>query len=439
MRSPWRGEVQSLDNEKQCLEYFRGNPVWQKVFEGFWKKYYSYGRFSGTVKLSHLTMPEIEELEGFFRKNFHGQKSVSISSDKFCRALSESRYSVITPERLLELYFGSKPVGKNEQEERRQKQIREVFEMLRMQYENTPVYHILESLMKQFQMTEKEDIAHWKRRLTLASDIYNGLPYRSGRTRYLAVFAAEMTGDPHAFDAGSDGGKILREIVELDLENRGIILEENNIFPAYKKQKGFLSVGILIDEVSNYVMLSGVNIRKGNGELHAGMQGFCVEQDMVQIPLASMVEWKEILCPHNKLFIVENPSVFAMLCEINAGNHAFMCMNGQPRLAGLNVLEVCGASGVEVYYAGDFDPEGLLIAQKLHDFYKGVFHYWHLSVEDYMECRSDRQISAKRLKALDKIVDPVLQSVAARVKDLQTAGYQEGLVKQYQEDILQLR
>ena len=292
--------------------------------------------------------------------------------------------------------------------------------------------------MERFRISEKEDIDHWKRKLTLAADIYNGLPYRSGRTRYLAVFAMEMTGDPHAFDAGSGGGKILREMVEMDLGNRGIIPEENNIFPAYKKQKGFLSVGILIDEVSNYVMLSGVNIRKSNGELHAGMHGFCVEQDMVQIPLASMVEWKKILCPHNKLFIVENPSVFAMLCEINAGNHAFMCMNGQPRLAGLNVLEVCGASGVEVYYAGDFDPEGLLIAQKLHDFYKGVFHYWHLSVEDYMECRSDRQISAKRLKALDKIVDPVLQSVAARVKDLQTAGYQEGLVKRYQEDVLQL-
>ena len=113
-------------------------------------------------------------------------------------------------------------------------------------------------------------------------------------------------------------------------------------------------------------------------------------------------------------------------------------MNGQPRLAGLNVLELCGVSGVEVYYAGDFDPEGLLIAQKLHNFYSGAFHYWHLTVEDYMECRSNRQISTKRLKALDKIVDPVLQSVAVRVKKLQTAGYQEGLVKRYQEDILQL-
>lgn len=87
----------------------------------------------------------------------------------------------------------------------------------------------------------------------------------------------------------------MREMVEMDLGNWGIVPEENKIFPAYKKQKGFLSVGILIDEVSNYVMLSGVNIRKSNGELHAGMHGFCVEQDMVQIPLASMVEWKFIM------------------------------------------------------------------------------------------------------------------------------------------------
>lgn len=427
-----------MDKENQCLEYFHGNPVWEKVFRGFWHKYYSYGRFSGTVKLNHLTMPEIEELEGFFGKNYHGQKSVSVSSDRFCKALAESCYSFITPERLLELYFGIKPVGKSEEEEKRQKQVGEVLEMLQIQYENKPVYYWLETLTKRFRLSEKEDIGHWKRKLALAADIYNGLPYRCGRTRYLAVFATEITGDPHAFDAGSEGGKILQEMVELNLENRGIVLEENKIFPAYKRQKGFLHVGILIDEVSNYVMLAGVNIRKVNGEIHAGMHGFCMEQDMVQIPLASMVGWKEIICPQNKLFIVENPSVFAMLCENNPENYAFMCMNGQPRLAGLNVLELCGVSGVEVYYAGDFDPEGLLIAQKLHNFYSGAFHYWHLTVEDYMECRSNRQISTKRLKALDKIVDPVLQSVAVRVKKLQTAGYQEGLVKRYQEDILQL-
>lgn len=47
-----------------------------------------------------------------------------------------------------------------------------------------------------------------------------------------------------------------------------------------------------------------------------------------------------------------------------------MCMNGQPRLAGLMVLELLAKSGTRVYYAGDLDPEGILIAQKLSRYYK---------------------------------------------------------------------
>lgn len=50
-----------------------------------------------------------------------------------------------------------------------------------------------------------------------------------------------------------------------------------------------------------------------------------------------------------------------------------MCMNGQPRLAGLMVLDLFEKSGIRVYYAGDLDPEGILIAQKLSQYYKGNF------------------------------------------------------------------
>ena len=48
---------------------------------------------------------------------------------------------------------------------------------------------------------------------------------------------------------------------------------------------------------------------------------------------------------------------------------AYMCMNGQPRLAGLMVLDLLAKSGTEVYYSGDLDPEGILIAQKLSQYY----------------------------------------------------------------------
>ena len=92
-------------------------------------------------------------------------------------------------------------------------------------------------------------------------------------------------------------------------------------------------------------------------------------QHVVQVPLAVISEWELLHCSQDEIYIVENPSVFAVLCgkekEENT-RRAYMCMNGQPRLAGLMVLELLAKSGTRVYYAGDLDLEGILIAQKLY-------------------------------------------------------------------------
>ena len=89
--------------ENNCIAYFKSNPVWERLLYGFWEKYRSYGEFSGTVVLRGLSMEEIEGLEGFFAKSYHGKKSVSISADRFCKGRAASRFSIVTPRRLLEL------------------------------------------------------------------------------------------------------------------------------------------------------------------------------------------------------------------------------------------------------------------------------------------------------------------------------------------------
>ncbi|MFR8855226.1 MAG: TIGR02679 domain-containing protein [Dorea formicigenerans] len=73
--------------KKECLAYFGQSPVWKKVLRGFREKYSSYGRFGGKVVLKNLKSQDIEELEGFFGKSFHGQKSVTVSAEKFRQAL----------------------------------------------------------------------------------------------------------------------------------------------------------------------------------------------------------------------------------------------------------------------------------------------------------------------------------------------------------------
>ena len=76
------------------------------------------------------------------------------------------------------------------------------------------------------------------------------------------LFAAKITGNPHAFDAETSEGKILYQIVEIDLESRNQQIEDSKLFPAYKKQKSYLLAGILINDISNYAMLYHVQALK---------------------------------------------------------------------------------------------------------------------------------------------------------------------------------
>lgn len=156
----------------------------------------------------------------------------------------------------------------------------------------------------------------------------------------------------------------------------------------------------------------------------------------MQIPLSVIAGWESVCCPQNRVLIVENPSVYAMLCGQWKESCALLCMNGQPRLSSLLLLDLFAKAKMEVWYAGDFDPEGLLIAQKLKQYYQGEFYYWHMTAADYEKSRSLEVISPRRLKILEKIVDEQLMETAEAIKVEKVAGYQENMWKVYLEDLM---
>lgn len=422
-----------MDKQQECLVYFHQSQVWKKVLKGFCEKYSSYGRFGGKVVLKNLKIQDIEELEGFFGRSFHGQKSVTVSAEKFRQALKASRYKDVTPEWLLENFFEEPLLGKQEQKFLRQQEKERIWGNFRKSYEGTPIATVEESLKNMVKDSENRELAEWDRLLRLGAEIYNHLPYRQNDKLYLAIFAAMLTGNPHAFDNGTAEGNFLYQIIQMDLEIRGIMIESSEIFPAYKRQKSYLMAGIMLDDISNYAMLYQVQAVKKDGNFHKGMDGFAREQHIVQVPLVVITEWEALRCPQDEICIVENPSVFAVLCgkeKTENVRRAYMCMNGQPRLAGLMVLELFAKSGTSVYYAGDFDPEGILIAQKLSQYYKGKFQYWHMETADYERCRSEELISPKRMKILERITDERLKPVVKIIKEYRLAGYQEMLIEE---------
>ena len=419
--------MQSLNEvERECRTYFQSDLVWHKILSGFWEKYASFGRFTGSVRVINPSAHEIDVLEGFFGQNFHGQKSITISAERFSKALCASRYTNVSPEQLLQLYFGTTPISKKEQKEDEEKKLQAIRTEFAHYCENTAAQFLVPSLLELQKGNSKKNLQEWKRLLFLSADIINSLPYRTSAIEYLPVFAVRLTKNPHAFDKGSVQGDLLYQIILLDLEQRDIQVPASEQFPSYKRQKSFLACGILLDDVSNYVLLYHATGVRKDGAYHRGLEGFVVEHDILQVPLTVLTKLKSLESPDKTVYIDENPSVFALRCAKNPDSTC-LCMNGQPKLAALIALELFAASHTIVYYAGDFDPEGLWIAQRLALFYPGEFHFLHMDETSYQKCLSKEPISDTRLKQLDRITDTRLLGVVKRMRLEKKAGYQEAL------------
>lgn len=80
-----------------------------------------------------------------------------------------------------------------------------------------------------------------------------------------------------------------------------------------------------------------------------------------------------------------------------------------------------------LYYSGDYDPEGLLIADKLLERYKNKIEPIFYSVDIYKLIISNEKIDDKRLKQLERIKDSRLIPIAECMKKEKRAAYQEGL------------
>jgi hypothetical protein len=95
-------------------------------------------------------------------------------------------------------------------------------------------------------------------------------------------------------------------------------------------------------------------------------------------------------------------------------------------------------NGTDIYYSGDFDPEGIQIAQRLFKRYPDRFHFWRYDVEDYIKALSDKTLTESRLKMLDKIDTAQLKPLADKMKILKKTGYQELILDDIIKDVLSI-
>ena len=464
-----------------CLAYFRSMPVFERLLSQFCEKYRSYGCFCGSARLNIRSEDEREALEGFFARSYHNQKTATISAQAFRRALEHTRFVELSPEEILEAFAGAPLSGKREEENRRKACIarcwkaaigqqeayadceasRQLLHELRavaekeepaISSEDVPSIGAIDNtahtctseeavtaLYRQL-MSGRQELVENKLLCALTEDLHilvraleilNRLCVEK-RYQYLPVFAAVLFGDPHRLDPGTRDAHLLQLLLQWLEIQRGVEADEMNSIPSLRRQARYLSAGILLDDVSNYAMLCGVEAIGRDGLVHAGMAGFAADGAPVNVPLSVITGWAQLRCRDNTLWIVENPVVYAVLCERFGRTRSLMCMNGQPRLSAWLILRLLRAAGTRVYYAGDFDPEGLCIAEKVQQsLLPGQCVFWHMSEADYCSAQSQKPIEARRMKMLDHLQDSLLKTTAVLIRKQGVAGYQENILQMY--------
>lgn len=426
---------------QSALTYFQQSGF-ERLFEGFKERYISLGHIGGTVVLSPLKSEEKEVLEGFLQIDCHKRKSLTVSVERMNRALKKTKFSEFTLEELVKVYFSGNLVSKKAQKKQENEKRKQRFQKLLAGYTDTRagrwLLHILDTKEMPYNMLkqdERKDEKWLECHIPYLLQALEQLPVRNGEIVRLPVFASKITGDPHYFD---EGNRMFRYLLYGICEICHIPYPSEQ--RAEQKAEVLYQAGLLKDEISNSVTCMGIRGVLKGGRYHRGMEGFYAENEMMQLNLYHLGQLTRVETEEKDVYVVENPAIFQMMTERqNASKEkqknkkiAIVCANGQLRLAVLVLLDLIVKAGCTLWYAGDFDPEGLEIAQKLKDRYGEQLMLWHYEKEDYERAKSKNNIiSEKRKKKLEKLSDPVLVRMKAWILESGVAGYQENICDLY--------
>ena len=420
----------------EAVEYFKKKPVYEKLFNEFKKKYESHGKIGGIAVLTGLNTGDKEDISGFLMKDFTSEEEVRVSAKLFEKALLKSRFSGLTILDIITHYFGIKlRTNKEKSEEDVGKRAEYLAEL--MGY--TDKAYIKEWLTEVFctgassavviarsYNADKNELKIILQKLIKAIPM---LPYFQGgkKKELLAVFAAQAAGNPHFFDDNTLAGNLLTAFLR-DYFRFGY---EDDLSEAENRSNVLFKAGLIKDTLSNDVIAYGIRGKCVDGSLHQGMEGFLHQKEPVKLSLLTLANLEETFTNSvdRRIYIVENPAVFSILIS-RFPEKSFICSYGQIRRAVFMLLDLFDKNTV-FSYAGDFDPEGLLIAERLKKRYGERLTFWKYEPEMYIKYVSEEKLTNQRIKKLDGVRDAALLKIAELMREEGRAAYQESMLEEY--------
>lgn len=416
-----------LTIEEQLAEYLKKTSGTRHILKEIREKYKSLGRLSGVIPLV-ITKEEGEFLNGLLKKHYQEGDQMGLPVKRFVEAFQQTRFAEADFLKALELFFAEPMITKKEKRIDAMAQRQDYFTEL---VDECPSGKVREWLSKivQGEFLAGSDYVEglYRKKPVLLKGCIRQLAgiqrlLEEGLKTSLPILAAEASKDPHALDRDRELHRLLVQFLSW---KQGIPQPNNQ----YQMQTLLYEAGIQSDIGTRTIMTYGL-VGVGT-EGSRGWEHFRENLEPLTLSLKNLESVTEIR-PYRKgqpVIAVENPAVFMYLIQMKK-ELSMICTAGQLNWLDHRVIEILLQNPRQVlFYSGDIDPEGLLIADKIWAAYPEQVRLFGYEKDLYHQSLADRTITPKRLRQLGKLRNPLLQELAREIQGTKKPGYQEYVIE----------
>lgn len=423
-------------SKKSAINYYKNSSAYRKMCKDLMMKYKRYGRLTGRISLKDYTDKQKENIADFVGESVAdlGSKN-DVSVAKIKSAHLDSKYGDFDLAYLASEVTGisltiDSEIGQPSKElikETIKDEIRQLLSAVRPDVLDQIIDKIYyENKYKEISLGDIYFLGNAIEKINQRAGQFDGVNFDN--YIYLAVFAAEITANPYEFDEGTVLGDWLFKILALTYGDKPTGMS----YMEYR-DKVFVHNGILLDDIFHFMSVSHM-LARSNGEVNSVWSASCRNQVAWKAPLKHLLKM-DLIYPElgDALILVENASVFYILSAM-FNSLPIVCFHGKLRKSVWTFMDKL-SEDARVYYAGDFDPEGLKMADDLKQVYGDMIDLSLMRKKYYEGSKPRTKVKPANLDLLKKIKDERLKEVADEIMETRLVGRQYNLIEMYVEHI----
>ncbi|MCK2005117.1 TIGR02679 domain-containing protein [[Brevibacterium] frigoritolerans] len=420
----------------EAISYFKNEVGFTRLFKKFADKLESLGHIGGTITLTGITPEEKRALRNWLGDNFSKKSSVNISLMKFEKRFEGTRFEGVDFYQVIEGVVGREISYKKDSKLLEEESKKDYFNTLLVNFYSLNTQLLTDAIQQKEARASGFIKAYNQNEFNNIERIYltvSLLPFE--KKIRLPVLAERISGDPHYFDNET---KLITALQIIRTKKGDFPYMNDSSVEAVNEL--YYEFGILKDDLQNFVTCYGLLAEK-NGKKVGSWECLYEENSTHNVPLRELVKYDRIYPKKgSNVFIVENSGVFSSILDMHEGEpFSIVCTHGQFRLAGLQLIEKLCAENITIYYSGDYDPEGLQMAQRLRVKFGAKIRFWRYTIEDYEKSLTEKEITQLGVSKLSNISEMELLEVKDRMLLLKKIGYQERQIETLYKDILSLQ